>query len=111
MMVRIFYLQTSFLLCLGEKCFVSIFFIILVDAEGLPEHEWGELDKDAERTEEVTSRLAVCNMDWDRIRAVDLMVLLNSFTPPGGIVRRVTVSIILSLRLQVVELLFIFTCM
>ena len=56
------------------------------------EHEWGELDRDADRTDEITHRLALCNMDWDRIRAVDLMVLLSSFTPPGGLVRCVTVS-------------------
>ncbi|XP_034941541.1 ESF1 homolog isoform X2 [Chelonus insularis] len=55
------------------------------------EHNWGELDKDADTTEEVTSRLAVCNMDWDRIRAVDLMVLLNSFLPPGGLIHSVTI--------------------
>lgn len=50
------------------------------------EHRWGELDKDAETTEESTRRLAICNMDWDRIRAVDLMVLFNSFLPNGGLI-------------------------
>jgi hypothetical protein len=56
------------------------------------DHNWGELDRDAERTDETTNRLAVCNMDWDRIRATDLMVLFNSFLPPGGILHSVTVS-------------------
>ncbi|XP_017086761.1 ESF1 homolog [Drosophila eugracilis] len=48
------------------------------------DHVWGELDNDAEHTEDSTRRLAVCNMDWDRIRAEDLMVMLSSFLPPGG---------------------------
>lgn len=47
------------------------------------EHVWGELDNDAPRTEESTRRLAACNMDWDRIRATDIMVLCSSFLPPG----------------------------
>ncbi|KAK2578060.1 hypothetical protein KPH14_008475 [Odynerus spinipes] len=55
------------------------------------EHEWGELDKDAETTNESTYRLAICNMDWDRIRAVDLMVLFNSFLPSGGLIHSVTI--------------------
>lgn len=55
------------------------------------DHVWGELDMDAESTEESTRRLAVCNMDWDRIRAQDLMVLLSSFLPPGGSVLSVKI--------------------
>lgn len=46
-------------------------------------HDWGELDKDAEETETATYRLAICHMDWDRIKAVDLMVVLQSFVPQG----------------------------
>ncbi|KAH8394486.1 hypothetical protein KR222_011838 [Zaprionus bogoriensis] len=65
------------------------------DGEDGPElqidHVWGELDMDAECTEESTRRLAVCNMDWDRIRAQDLMVLLSSFLPPGGSVLSVKI--------------------
>ncbi|CAK9817197.1 ESF1 homolog [Anthophora plagiata] len=55
------------------------------------EHHWGELDKDAGTTDEITHRLAICNMDWDRIRAVDLMVLFNSFLPSGGLIHSVTI--------------------
>jgi len=54
-------------------------------------HPWGELDSEATRTDDVTSRFAVCNMDWDRITAHDLYVMLNSFAPSGGIVRSVKV--------------------
>ncbi|XP_008640225.1 PREDICTED: ESF1 homolog [Corvus brachyrhynchos] len=50
------------------------------------EHLWRELDKDAPRGDEITSRLAVCNMDWDRLKAKDLLALFNSFTPKGGTV-------------------------
>lgn len=60
------------------------------DTESI-EHKWGELDADAESTEEATYRLAACNMDWDRIRAIDLMVLFNSFLPSGGIIKSVTI--------------------
>nr|XP_018913035.1 PREDICTED: pre-rRNA-processing protein esf1 [Bemisia tabaci]XP_018913036.1 PREDICTED: pre-rRNA-processing protein esf1 [Bemisia tabaci] len=55
------------------------------------EHAWGELDRDAERTDEITHRLAACHMDWDRIRAVDLMVLFNSFLPNKGVIQSVTI--------------------
>lgn len=48
------------------------------------EHAWGQLDHDAERTDDSSRRIACLNMDWDRIRAVDIMMMLNSFIPPGG---------------------------
>ncbi|CAH2242060.1 jg1309, partial [Pararge aegeria aegeria] len=55
------------------------------------EHEWGELDADAETTDESTRRIAICNMDWDNIKASDLLVLLSSFLPPGGIIHHITI--------------------
>ncbi|XP_014218188.1 ESF1 homolog [Copidosoma floridanum] len=55
------------------------------------EHDWGELDKDAESIPEPTYRLAACNMDWDRIKAVDIMVLFHSFVPPTGYIKNVTI--------------------
>lgn len=61
------------------------------DPEMYIDHVWGELANDAETTEESTKRLAVCNMDWDRVRAVDLMVLFSSFLPPGGSVLSVKI--------------------
>lgn len=55
------------------------------------EHKWGEMDGDAEKTDEITRRLAACNMDWDRIRAVDLMMLFHSFLPPTGCIESVRI--------------------
>merc|ERR1712179_156152 len=52
---------------------------------------WGELDGEAERTEEATDRLAVCNMDWDRVGADDIFLVLSSFCPAGGSVASVQV--------------------
>jgi hypothetical protein len=40
---------------------------------------------------EVTNRIAVVNLDWDNIRAEDLMACFSSFLPAGGRVQNVTV--------------------
>ncbi|CAG4965258.1 unnamed protein product [Parnassius apollo] len=61
------------------------------DLDSELEHEWGELDADAETTDESTRRIAICNMDWDNIKATDIMVLLSSFLPPGGVIHKITI--------------------
>lgn len=42
-------------------------------------------------SEEVSRRLAVCNMDWDRVRAADIFILLNSWKSPEGVIKSVTI--------------------
>ncbi|EFO23890.1 ABTAP protein [Loa loa] len=46
-------------------------------------HDWGETDKDACRVEWASRRLALCNMEWDRISATDIFVMISSFKPPA----------------------------
>lgn len=59
------------------------------EAAGGTFDKWGELDGDAEHTEEPTRRLAVCNMDWDRVGPEDIFLALSSFCPTGGSLKRV----------------------
>lgn len=40
---------------------------------------------------EVTRRIAVVNLDWDNVRAADLLAVASSFTPPEGRIESVTV--------------------
>lgn len=40
---------------------------------------------------EVTDRMAVVNLDWDNVRAEDLMAVFSSFLPTGGRVRNVKI--------------------
>ncbi|XP_065197963.1 ESF1 homolog [Sycon ciliatum] len=54
-------------------------------------HDWAEFDANVEHTEELSRRLAVCNVDWDRVCAKDLLVLLNSFAPKGGSIKSITI--------------------
>uniref|UniRef100_A0A8C5EGJ2 NUC153 domain-containing protein n=1 Tax=Gouania willdenowi TaxID=441366 RepID=A0A8C5EGJ2_GOUWI len=65
---------------------------ILRKEEDQIEHCWGEMSRDAPRSEKVSTRLAVCNIDWDRLKAKDLLLLLRSFVPKGGAVLSVKVT-------------------
>ena len=40
---------------------------------------------------EISSRLAVVNLDWDNIRAADLMAVFSSFAPSSGRIRKVSI--------------------
>ncbi|XP_061626138.1 ESF1 homolog [Phyllopteryx taeniolatus] len=64
---------------------------VLQREEAEIQHDWGELCKDAARSEQVWRRLAVCNVDWDRLKAKDLLAILNSFKPDGGAVLSVKI--------------------
>lgn len=71
--------------------------------ESSSDEEDDEEDADAEEVEfpvkeqmdvptgEVTNRIAVVNLDWDNIRAEDLMAVFSSFTPPGGRILKVSI--------------------
>lgn len=48
-------------------------------------------DQEAVQLGEATTRIAVQNCDWDHLRAVDLMVLFQSFVPSAGAIQSVTV--------------------
>jgi hypothetical protein len=54
------------------------------EGEVFIEHVWGELDHDADTTDDSSRRIACMHMDWDRIRAVDIMMMCNSFIPSGS---------------------------
>ncbi|GIL97701.1 hypothetical protein Vretimale_3279 [Volvox reticuliferus] len=41
--------------------------------------------------QEETRRLALVDLDWDHVRAVDVLAVLRSFLPRGGLLERVTV--------------------
>ncbi|KAK2623517.1 hypothetical protein QTJ16_007071 [Diplocarpon rosae] len=40
---------------------------------------------------EVSSRIAVVNMDWDNIRSADLMAVFSSFVRPGGKILKISI--------------------
>ncbi|EKG16697.1 NUC153 domain-containing protein [Macrophomina phaseolina MS6] len=51
----------------------------------------GGKEAEVEEMEDATPRLAVVNLDWDNIRAADLMAVASSFAPAEGRILNVTV--------------------
>lgn len=59
---------------------------------GVSSHDrWGELDSGARRVDWTSRRIAVCNMDWDKIKAEDLFMALESFKPASGKLQSVVI--------------------
>ncbi len=52
---------------------------------------WLQQAESVPRVKEGTSRLAVVNLDWEQVRAVDILAVLRSFLPAGGAIRSVRV--------------------
>lgn len=46
---------------------------------------------DAEKVEWASKRLAACNLDWNLIKAEDILILVNSFKPSGGKIESVSI--------------------
>jgi hypothetical protein len=61
------------------------------EEQSLEELEFPDKQQVDVPTGEVTNRIAVVNLDWDNIRAEDLMAVFSSFVPTGGRVLRVSV--------------------
>lgn len=59
-----------------------------VDAESADADDGGAVGEDVSVR---SKRIAIQNCDWDNIKSEDLMMILQSFCPPGKSVRRVTI--------------------
>ncbi|RDX78917.1 esf1, partial [Mucuna pruriens] len=59
--------------------------------EEFDEEEAPDVQEDIAKIDKETHRLAVVDMDWRHVKAVDLYVLLSSFVPPNGLIKSVAV--------------------
>jgi len=50
-----------------------------------PSNKDSVLNEEAEIIFEASKFLAICNMDWNSVRAVDLFAMASSFAPPGSV--------------------------
>ncbi|KAK2437660.1 pre-rRNA-processing protein ESF1 [Trifolium repens] len=55
------------------------------------EEDEPEVKEEIAEIEKETHRLAVVNMDWRYVKAVDLYVLFSSLAPPNGLIKSVTI--------------------
>ncbi|CAL5213819.1 unnamed protein product [Lathyrus oleraceus] len=55
------------------------------------EEDAPEIQEEIAEIEKETHRLAVVNMDWRYVKAVDLYVLFSSLAPPNGLIKSVTI--------------------
>lgn len=61
------------------------------DSDSAIESEEMELEEERPEEGEPSSKLAVVNLDWENVRAVDLMSTFASFVPKGGNIKSVTI--------------------
>ncbi|KAH7300245.1 hypothetical protein KP509_24G052900 [Ceratopteris richardii] len=62
------------------------------EEEGIDDLHSEEVEEEkVPTTKTETRRLALVNMDWDHIRAVDILAVMNSFLPKGGQILSVSV--------------------
>eukprot|EP00056_Hartaetosiga_gracilis_P005326 m.83647 g.83647 ORF g.83647 m.83647 type:complete len:113 (+) comp12129_c1_seq4:388-726(+) len=50
-----------------------------------------EEEEEIERSEDVSKRLAVCNLDWENVSATDILVLFSSFISRSDTVESVDI--------------------
>lgn len=62
-----------------------------VEEDNMAVNSWGEMDRSVRRVEWASHRIAICNLEWDRLKAEDLMVVLNSFKPAAGVLHSVSI--------------------
>lgn len=64
-----------------------------IELESLSESEESEIELEESKPIEgdPTDAFAVVNMDWDNVRAVDLMATFSSFVPSGGNIKSITI--------------------
>ncbi|CAO3678742.1 unnamed protein product [Umbelopsis vinacea] len=67
-----------------------------VSSSSESEDEDDEAEEEEEEEEDIptgdeTHRLALVNLDWDKVKALDILKVLNGFKPSGSVIKSVTV--------------------